>query len=360
MCCSFILLHHKILFQLSLKSFALGEGTTTSLTNINGNRVHCHDFDDAKQCLAGYAESANGNPVVLWLGNSQVHAINQMKSGDQTAVPELFKKLSEERRYLMTFSQPNANLQEHFLLFNYLQVRLPVKTLIMPVVFDDMRETGVRASLVDVLNDNSVSARMAQSEIGQNLLADNGDQDAAGNDMTALEDTMQESSEKWLNEKMDYFQIWSERPALRGQFFLSLYKFRNKMLGINPSSIRKMLPGNYSLNRQALEAILNQTRELGIQVLVYVVPLRNDVPTPYNAKEYSNFKTEMQALSISRGAYFVDLENLVPAEYWGTKTSTTGGSEQELDFMHFESAGHQLLSKALYSELQLMNAAGKN
>ena len=37
---------------------------------------------------------------------------------------------------IITFSQPNANLQEHYVLFEYLRHRLPVRTLILPLVFD--------------------------------------------------------------------------------------------------------------------------------------------------------------------------------------------------------------------------------
>ena len=336
------------------EELALGEGTSTSLANVNGVQVHCHDLNDAQYCLEGYRKTAHNRPVTIWLGNSQVHAINQMKYGDETAVPELYRRLTDQGSYLLTFSQPNANLQEHLILFHYLQDRLPVKTLVIPVVFDDMRETGVRTSLVDALKDHSVSVQMARTKIGQRLLADNGDQDAAGNDMSALEETVQESSEKWLNDKMDKLEIWSERSVLRGQFFLSLYKLRNWALGINPSTVRKMLPGNYTLNRQAFAAILDEAKGLGIQVLVYVVPLRNDVPIPYNAAEYSSFKADMQALSVSRGAHFTNLEHLVPAEYWGTKQSTAIGSKQELDFMHFKAAGHDFLAKALHHELQVL------
>jgi len=358
-----ILLHYFVTqLDTSLKfdELALGEGSSVNLASMNGVKVHCYDLVDAQQCLEGYTKVLGSLPVVLWLGNSQVHAINQMKSGDETAVPELYRRLVDNGHYLLTFSQPDANFQEHFLLFHYLLDQIPVKTLVMPVVFDDMRNTDIRASLVDALKDHSVSVRLAKTKMGQRLLANNSDQDAAGNDMSALEDTVQEASEKWLNAKMNKFQIWSERPTLRNHALLSLYRLRNWVLGINPSTERRMLPGSYALNRQALKAMLNEAKDRDIQVLVYVVPLRNDVPIPYNAAEYSSFKADMQALSVSQGAHFINLENLVPAKYWGTKNSTSIGGEQELDFMHFAAGGHGLLANALYRELQALQIIDNN
>ena len=339
----------------NFEELALGGETVSYFASVDGVPVHCHDLDDAHRCLRGYRDRGGARDVVLWLGNSQVHSINQMKPGDETAAADLHRRVARHGRYFLTFSQPNANLQEHYLLFQYLLDRVSIKTLVLPVVFDDMRNTGIRNSLADALKAPAVAARLAKTAIGQRLLSDHGDQDAAGNDMAALDDTVQEKSEAWLNARLEsLWPLWAQRPTLRGELFLFLYQFRNWALGINPSSIRRMIPGRYALNRQALEATLDLARGRGIHVLLYVVPIRDDVKIPYDLNEYRLFKDDMKRLALAKGARFANLENLVPAQYRGSKAATTVGGGNELDFMHFQAGGHALLAEALYTELQAL------
>lgn len=337
------------------ENLALGEENTVAMGGVVDIRVHCHDLDDIDLCLNGYKQAGNAQPVVLWLGNSQVHAINHYRPGEETAAPELHGLLQDRDRYFLTLSQPNANLQEHYLLFAHLVDKLPVKTLVLPVVFDDMREEGVRTSLAAALKDPDTRGILGGTPVGQSLVANHGDQDAAGNDMAALADTVQEYSERRLNEGLErVWPLWAERPELRGEFLLSLYLLRNWVLGIDPSSTRKMIPGRYANNREAFQAILDLAGERGIDVLVYVVPLRNDVKVPYDLEEYAAFKAEMATLADRPGVRFANLEDLVPADLWGAKAATTLGGGEELDFMHFQAGGHRLLAAALYHELQAL------
>ena len=338
--------------SIKFEDLALGKETITTLGKVDGFTVHCHNLDDFDECLLGYRKMGNSLPVTLWLGNSQVHAINQFKQGDETAVPILHRSLSVKKKYLMTLSQPNANLQEHYLLFSHMLNKLPLETLILPIVFDDMREDGIRTSLVDAFNDPRTMAHLGGSEFGKRLIANYGDQDAAGNDMGALEDTVQERFENTLNKVFeDFWPLWSDRPTLRGDFLNSLYRFRNFVLDINPSSTSRVIPGRYAKNRDAYSSILKLALKNGVKMMVYVVPLRNDVNPPYDLDEYSGFKFEMEAITQHYDAQFIDMENLVPAELWGTKGSTRTGGHQEMDFMHFQAGGHRLLADALFQNL---------
>lgn len=308
------------------EELALGKANTVTMGTVAGIQVHCHDLDDLDQCLVGYANQGRNSPVALWLGNSQVHAINQYQPGEVTAAPELHRLTPAQGRYFLTLSQPNASLQEHYLLFAYLLGKLPIDTLVLPVVFDDMREEGIRTSLADALKDPEATRILGLTTLGQSLVANHGEQDAAGNDMAALADTVQERSERFLNAELArLWPLWAERPALRGEFMLSLYLLRNWVLGIDPSSTRKMIPGRYARNREALAAILDLADERGVQVLVYVVPLRNDVKVPYDPSEYAAFKAEVAAMATRPGVRFANLEDLVPADLWGAKAATTLG-----------------------------------
>ncbi len=343
--------------NVKFEEFALGGENTSSLGLVNDIQVHCYDLEDAHKCINGYKKSRPREDIILWLGNSQLHTINQMKQGNLTAAHILHQYANVDSKYYLTFSQPNASLQEHYLLFEYLTHKLPVTTLVLPVVFDDMRETGIRSSLIDAFKNQTTSRRLNKTEIGRKMDSNQGDQDSSGNDMAALEDTVQEQSEKYLNDELEeIWNIWEKRPELRGSFLGNLYLFRNWLFRINPSSIRKMIPGRYIMNMQALKAILQSANEQKIKVLIYIPPLRDDVKIPYDLEQYSNFKAEVQSIVKEYGVRFSNLENLVPAKYWGTKDTTTLGGGQELDFMHFQAGGHRLLADALYEELKDLRA----
>ena len=324
----------------------LGAQTTSVFANVGQYPINCMDSRDAEACLAG-AKARKAASSVLWLGNSQVHAVNQLNQGETNAPPILFDSLMSQGLDLVTFSQPNANLQEHYVLFEYLRKRLPLGILILPVVFDDFREEGLRDEVAVLTRDEKTSFALSETAIGRRLVdvarAVPLDQDTAG-----IAQTMQERAERALNAWLEkHSQVWEARPAIRGYFFVGLYRLRNALFGIKATTKRKMIPGRYRDNWAALQAILSATRRDGIDVVLYVAPLRSDVETPYDGAEYTRFKAELKTLANQHGATFSNLEALVPADQWGLKDPTGLGEEAELDFMHFKAGGHKLLAAAL-------------
>lgn len=326
---------------------ALGEENTATFSLIDQVEVHCSHLGDAQRCISGYNNFGKNNEVVLWLGNSQLHAINQIKEGDELSSAIMHRGLKTEQKYLLTFSQPNANLQEHYLLFEYLAKSLPLSTLILAVVFDDLRETGIRDQLTNAFNNKAVSMEMKKTDIGRSLSANHGGKNAA------LYNTLQKQSEKYLNRHLEkIWSIWKDRPTFRGNVLGKLYLFRNWIFGIKPSSVRRMMQGRYNMNIKALNSIVHSANKQGINVLVYIVPLRGDVTIPYDLVQYEKFKSDVELIVNNGFAQFANLEELVPGNLWGTKASTTLGGEEELDFMHFKAGGHRLLAGRIFSELK--------
>ena len=70
----------------------------------------------------------------MWLGNSQLHAINDYRDGQKTSPMIFFKKAKKQKQYVLSLSQPNANLQEHLILTAHLVEKLPIEYLILPIV----------------------------------------------------------------------------------------------------------------------------------------------------------------------------------------------------------------------------------
>ena len=54
------------------------------MASVENKKIHCSDLKDLNLCIDGYKIDKN-NPVILWLGNSQLHSINQYQLGDETA-----------------------------------------------------------------------------------------------------------------------------------------------------------------------------------------------------------------------------------------------------------------------------------
>ena len=238
--------------HIQFEDLALGGETKSVYTPVDNRKIHCNDASDSRQCVDAYHKYSLEQPVILWLGNSQVHAINQPKSDDETAVTKLHRKFQTEDKYFLTYSQPNANLQEHYILFSHLITTLPVTTLVLPVVFDDMREDGIRNRLLSLFEESATVQNIKQSDLGLKLYKRYLSQSLSTNDFAGLDHTLQKEVEFLLNEKVgDFWTIWNSRPTFRGLFLNFLYTTRNWVFGINPSTTRNMIPGHYDMNLQA-------------------------------------------------------------------------------------------------------------
>ena len=327
---------------------ALGKETSSYFGKVENLYVHCSDENDLDFCLNSYFSNGKKKDVTLWLGNSQLHAINQFKQGQETATVKLHKLATKYNEYLISVSQPNANLQEHFLLAAYLIKKLPIKYIILPVVFDDMREDGVRFSLKYLLEDQTTIDLIKDYETGKKLLT----QYKNSNKNLNIEENLQDKSESYLNKKLsNVWPLWSERSQFRGSLFNFLYRLRNYVFQINPSTTREILPGEYKKNFQALNSLIQITKENKIKLIIYNVPIRNDVKIPYDNEHYSKFKKDLINISNKNSLKFLNLEMIVPNNLWGKKISTTISKKKELDFMHFKEQGHEILAKSLYFEM---------
>jgi hypothetical protein len=333
------------------EDLGLGKETVPVFARVGDDPIHCTDLGDLDACLNGF-HRRGAEQAALWLGNSQLHGVNQWQAGQATASALLFPRLNEEGVHLITLSQPNANFQEHLVLYAHLATRLPLRYLLLPAVFDDTRETGVRGTIATALEDPATRAVLEVSEIGRSIIASN--RSTADPDLAALDATLQEGSESWLNAWLDrHFPLWKLRPEARGNIGRFVQQTRNAVFGITPNSKRRVITGRYAQNLAAARAILADAKARGIRTLVYVAPLRNDVETPYVPSEYERFKRDVAELSAAHAAQFVNLESSVPGPLWGVTHARDLDEANTVDFMHFQAGGHAILADQLASALFL-------
>ena len=326
---------------------ALGKATTSVYANFDHIKIHCDGYSNSSECINSANESSY--PKVLWIGNSQLHAINQFQEGDISAPAILHNLLKEENKFLSTFSFPNANLIEKYFLFKYLLYAMDIETLILPVVMDDLREAEIRSDIKNIRKNEEFINSLNLSDLSiLQLLSIS----SSNEDMDAVKNTTQQKSEIFLNKLFsEHIEMWERRPEMRASLFISLYKLRNTIFNITPSSERKMVPAFYKKNLFFLKKILEEATKNEIDVLLYIAPIRNDVTIPYNQEEYQSLKNEIRNIAKKLDIKYVNLENTVPNELWGLKNSTNNLDNVEIDFMHFQYPGHIIFSNTLKNEL---------
>ena len=124
----------------------LGAETTSFYPKLKEYPIHLSSPSMTDEFIQGWNSRGN-KPIALWLGNSQLHGVNQLKEGEANCISYLFEKLQQEDKEVVGVSYPNANLQEFLASVLYYSSKIPLKTIILPIFFDDMREDGIRSDL---------------------------------------------------------------------------------------------------------------------------------------------------------------------------------------------------------------------
>ena len=83
--------------DINLKELALGQDTKGLFGEVEDLKIHCLDLTDYQECLSDYSKFGGSKPIILWLGNSQLHSINDYKEGQETASMILFSLAKKKK-----------------------------------------------------------------------------------------------------------------------------------------------------------------------------------------------------------------------------------------------------------------------
>lgn len=349
----FLLIRNYSQSTIDTENFALGEGTSSHFASVDGTPIHINKIDSGEfsSLLNGVKTNESGD-IILFLGNSQTHGINQYKKGDSNYV-ELFHH-SMTDRYVISHSIQNASMQYFLLSLAYFNSKMNINEVVVPLFYDDFREDGIRTIFFKELLNNSFQLDTNFGDVAIRL-----------NEQLALKQkteivnsekgyvSTQEKTEKYLDDKLSsIFSFWKSRSSIRGKIFIQLYQLRNKMFGINAQTIRKQNPAVFNKNMDALKVIQNYCEQNQIKLYTYIPPIRTDVAIPYDISDYNSFKKTVDSMFRNQTINcHYDLESVVPGKFWGVKNSTTGSQEMEYDFMHFTGEGHRLLYDSLHYKM---------
>ncbi len=336
----------------NFQDLALGEQTASVFGTLDGDTIFCGSIKKIDECLAP-ARQRNLARRVIWLGNSQLHAINQVKPGDTTAPVQLAAGLRPKGVEVLGFSMPNASLIEMLVAANFLASDRRIDVLIVPLFLDDTRVQAVREDLRLAADPADRKAELQQLASGRFAIAQ---LNALANSDVPAESsatTLQQKSEMAVTTRLEQCcGLESMRFAAHGQIDVQAYLLRNWVFGITPQSVRPVLPVAYQQNLAALEDIFRIAQRNSTRVIAYIPPLRQDFKPPYDPQQYQAFKAQTRALAQRYGVRWIDFDRLVPGRYWGTKAATSLGGKAELDFMHYQEPGHAMLAQAMAPQVE--------
>jgi len=337
------------------EELALDQETVSVYPDRDGIIIHCKGVSDSAQCINGFNQSAFLH-AALWLGNSQLHAINQYVAGQKTGSYILHDKLRSFGIYLTTFSQPNSSLSEQYVLYEYLSSQVNFEYLILPLVFDDLREAELRQDIISALSSVPEASLVANPKLWHTLKNQYSSaiiEPTTKSSAVLLRDKTETYLNHWLSNNTS---VWKARPEARGSIMTFLYRLRNTVFGITASTKRPMIKTRYEQNILALKELLSSAEQKGTKIVMYIAPIRNDVSLPYIDGEYLNFKKQMSEISTHyNNVLFISLEDIVTASLWGQKDSTIVGGTKEIDYMHFQAAGHKILAEHLFSAVKKLH-----
>ena len=337
----------------------LGVNTTVHEDSLHygDRRVICTSLDDLDRCLAALPPSAMRKRV-LWLGWSQLYAINDFHPGDRTAPSLLAERLDGVGVDLIAIAMPNINPREELLVYEYVRRRMALSALIVPAWLQGMKQEGIRPTWAAALADPAVRAALASLPSGSAMLAATAEevksaQEIAQKPTQAPTPTTQQRVEGWLVARLDaLFPLWRVRGQAQGRIKLALLdskeqvlRLRNLLLGTRASNwVNVIPPARQAINMQALTDLVGAARQHGLPVLLYVPP-RPRHEFPFDPAVYATFKADTERLARASGALFANIEDSVGDDVWGKIDN--GAGELVTDYSHFTAIGHRQMADAM-------------
>jgi hypothetical protein len=319
---------------------------------VGGNLGDLPALRDAARALR-----AEGRPLALWLGASQLYAVNHPEEGARTAVShaQQFAEARDSDLAYVQIASPNTNLHE--LLAGYLAFRqegLLPDVLVLGFTYDDLKEPGIRQTALDHIE--PPTAELAErigpaiARIREARLAEDGGggagatEDASPVKRTATSGTPQERLEDalvaWLEQA---WPAYAERSTLRAAAETS-WKMPVTTLAFRVlSRPQTIIPDEMQdWNGAALDAFFALTAADGVPLVIYQAPHRPDMrPFFHRRRDYDAYHDALAARCADAGATWLDLETLVPAELWGMTNNHAP------DVFHFREEGHVSLGRAI-------------
>lgn len=274
-----------------------------------------------------FKKNKNKNNI-LFLGNSQTGAINNFIKNDENYISIINKNslIIEKFANLKSIWLPNATLKEFSeIIKQFNNCDLKIDLLFLPIFLDDTRtdtnREGINNYASTICEYKTLNKKVKEEKKG-NLY--------------------------YLNKNLENNLIFSNNlDKLNQDLKINIYKLRNFIFNIRPDTARPIVESSYKSNLESLIYLLENRGSKELITILYIPPLLNaksEGKIPYFISEYNKFKSDIENICKRKFCIYLNLEDIIPNQFWGNKNSTSLFQKSEIDFMHFTGLGHEILA----------------
>jgi len=292
--------------------------------------------------------------IVFSLGASQLHGINNFKEDDALSVSyeNIYAETDNSDLVFLQWSDPNANLHEIFSVYLILRESNMVPDwLVIPIVYDDLRETGISYDLLETIptisKEDIKIAGEGLRHLQKAIAAEKqGQSNSDPIERVKVDDTPQQYFESRLVKQMeDRFERFRLRGLLRAKLVvLCKTSIARLIVSLTPDYRTARVPDQLKeWNNRALESLIRLAKHDGVKILLYKQPHRPGEEKFYhNRKAYDAYFSELERMCLKLNVHYRDFETIVPARYWGLT------NHYRPDVFHFQNRGHEILGRVIY------------
>ena len=291
------------------------------------------------------------------MGASHQYAINDFHAGDETMVYHAMKLAMERssQTSYVSVGLPNGNFNEFLAIYlSFREAKVLPDWLLVGVVYDDLREPGVRPSVLESLPDLNSELLEKLGSGGLNLAHELEVRKESPIERNATAGTPQARLEDYLISRLE--QYWGAFPFRHNVAAYLVWQWKRQVFSVGeffrrmgnpPKRVPPVPPDMMAWNSVALESLVSVARSDGVNLILYQVPHPQSARPFYHVRErYDAFLGRISERSREENFHFLDLETLVPLEYWMVGTA--------MDPWHFSEPGHRLVAEQIdrFMEIQ--------
>ena len=132
--------------------------------------------------------------------------------------------------------------------------------------------------------------------------------------------------------------------------------WRNRILGIKTSTPRPITAATYTGNLELVQLLFRYAKDNGIELIVYLTPLRQSKSSPYTAADCMKIDEDLGRLTKQYGFPYFNYLALEPDDVFTNLGPPSEGAATsrkfhgEPDYVHFVEQGHKILAERLFAD----------